>query len=124
MTLQRDTTVRPLVEIFPEYDSLGVRVGGLSPDGAAAEGGVRQGEYLLRAGPIALGSPENFDEFRTHFSNLPEGTVYEVVVRRGAEEIALEVELRLSKDVRYTLDEDPNASPKAVRIRESLLTGR
>ncbi len=123
LSLQQVTTVRPLVGIFAEYDSLGVRVAGLSPGGAAADGGIREGDYLLRAGPVELGTPQDFDEFRAHFSDIPEGTAYEVVVRRGEEEVALELDLRLSEDVQYTLDEDPNASPKAVRIRESLLTG-
>jgi predicted metalloprotease with PDZ domain len=123
LTLREETTVRPLVGIFAEYDSLGVRVGGLSPGGAAADAGVREGDYLLRAGPVELGTPENFNEFRAHFSSLPEGTAYEVVVRRGAEEVTLELDLRLSEDTQYTLAEDPNASPRAVRIRESLLTG-
>lgn len=123
LTLQAETTVRPLVGIFAEYDSLGVRVAGLAPDGAAADAGVREGDYLLRAGPVELGTPQNFDEFRTHFSGQPEGTAYEVVVRRGAEEVTLELDLRLSEDTQYTLAEDPNASPRAVRIRESLLTG-
>jgi predicted metalloprotease with PDZ domain len=123
LTLHQETTVRPLVGIFPAYDSLGVRVDGLSSGGAAADGGVREGDYLLRAGPVELGEPEDFDEFRTHFSNLPEGTTYEVVVRRGAEELTLELDLRLSEDVQHTLVEDPDASPKAVRIRESILAG-
>jgi predicted metalloprotease with PDZ domain len=124
LTLHHETTVRPLVGIFPVYDSLGVRVNGLSPGGAAADGGVRESDYLLRAGPVELGEPENFDDFRAHFSKVPEGTTYEVVVRRGAEELTLELELRLSEDVQYTLVEDPDASPRAVRIRQSILEGR
>ena len=116
---KHETTVRPLVGIFPEYDSLGARVSGLSPGGAAADGGVREGDYLLRAGPVELGEPDDFNEFRAHFSNLPEGTTYEVVVRRGDEEVTLELELRLSEDSQYTLVEDPDASPEAVRIRDS-----
>lgn len=124
LTLEKVTSVRPLVGIFAQYDSLGVQVAGLTPGGAAADGGVREGDYLLRAGPVELGTPEDFDAFRAHFSSVPEGTTYEVVVRRGEEEITLDLDLRLSEDEQYTLKEDPNASAKAVRIRESLLSGR
>jgi len=123
LSLQQETTVRPLVGIFPAYDSLGARVDGLSPGGAAADGGVREGDYILRAGPVELGEPDDFNEFRDHFSTLAEGTTYEVVVRRGDEELTLELDLRLSEDSQYTLVEDPEASPRAVRIRESILSG-
>ena len=123
MRLGQQTTVRPLVGIFPAYDSLGARVTGLSPGGAAADGGVLEGDYLLRAGPVEISDAASFNHFRAYFANLPEGTKYDVVVRRGEEEITLELDLRLSEDSQYTLVEDPEASPRAVRIRESLLSG-
>ena len=37
--------------------------------------------------------------------------------------LTLELELRLSTDISRSLVEDPNASEKAIRIRESLLHG-
>jgi predicted metalloprotease with PDZ domain len=123
LSLQQETTVRPLVGIFPAYDSLGARITGLSPGGAAADGGVQEGDYILRAGPVEISDAASFNDFRAHFANLPEGTKYEVVVRRGEEEVTLELDLRLSEDSQFTLVEDPEASPRAVRIRESLLSG-
>jgi predicted metalloprotease with PDZ domain len=123
LRLQQQATVRPLVGIFPAYDSLGARITGLSPGGAAADGGVQEGDYLLRAGPVEIRDAASFNHFRAYFANQPEGTTYEVVVRRGEEEITLELDLRLSEDSQFTLGEDPDASPRAVRIRESLLSG-
>ncbi|NIR45556.1 MAG: hypothetical protein GWN99_14160 [Gemmatimonadetes bacterium] len=118
-----DTTRRPLVGIFTGQDSLGIRVAGLAQDGAAAEAGVREGDYLLRAGPVAIEDFDSFDAFRAHFSELPEGTPYELVVRRGDEELTLQTELRIQEDVSRSLSIDPNASEKAVRIREGILGG-
>jgi len=123
LVLEVDTTVRPLVGIYPLEDSLGVRIDGLTQDGAAAVGGVREGDYILSAGPVQIRDSDSFDEFRAHFADLPEGTPYEVVVRRGAETVRLELTLRLSEDISYSLVEDPNASEKAIRIREGILGG-
>ncbi len=124
LRLVEDTTWRPLVGIFPAVDSLGVRITALSSGGAAADGGVLEGDYLLKAGPVDIVNQDSFDDFRAHFSQLPVGTMYPVVVRRGEEELTLELELRLDEQVSRSIVEDPDASEKAVRIRESLLTGR
>jgi predicted metalloprotease with PDZ domain len=123
LMIETDTTVRPLVGIYPEVDSTGVRVTGLTDDGAAAEAGMLEGDYLLSAGPVQIVNNDSFDEFRAHFAEVPEGTMYDVVVRRGGEEVTLQVELRLSTDISRSLVEHPTPSEKAVRIRESLLQG-
>ncbi len=123
LVLTEDTTRRPLIGIFPAPDSTGVRIAGLTEDGAAAVGGVREGDYMLRAGPVEISDNDSFDAFREHFSQLPVGTMYDVVVRRGDETLTLQVELRLAEEVERGISEDPNAGSKAVRIRESLLTG-
>lgn len=122
LALERDTTQRPLVGIFTSVEENGVRVAGLVPDGAAAAGGVETGDYIVRAGPVEIEDSDSFDAFRARFSGQPEGTPYEVVVRRGDETVTLALELRLSEDVAYSIVEDPAASARAVRIRESLLT--
>ena len=123
LTVRQDTTVRPLVGILAGQDSTGVLVTALSPDGAALAGGVREGDYLLSAGPVELTGTESFEQFRAHFAELLEGTRYDVVVRRGGETLTLELELRLSEQIQTTLIEDPDAPEKAIRIRESLVLG-
>ena len=123
LKLVRDTTYRPLVGIYVEYDDGGARVDGLVPGGAAAAAGVRAGDYLVRAGPVELEDEASFEEFRAYFAGKPEGTPYDVVVRRGGEEVALELELRISEQVETSLIEDPDAPERAVRLREALLRG-
>ncbi len=123
LKLVTDTTYQPLVGIYPAYDKRGVRVNGLVPDGAAAAAGVQAGDYLVRAGPVEIDDQASFDEFRAHFAEKPEGTPYEVVVRRGDAEVTLELELRISEQIERSLIEDPDASERAIRIRESLLSG-
>ena len=123
LMLQEDTVVRPLIGVSATVDSLGVRVARLVADGAAAAGGVQEGDYLVRAGPVEVRERDDLDEFRAYFAEVPEGTPYQVVVRRGEELVTLELELRLARDVNRSLVEDPNASDRAVRIRESILRG-
>jgi predicted metalloprotease with PDZ domain len=123
LQLVQDTTYRPLVGIFVAYDDDGARIDGLVPDGAAAAGGVRAGDRLLRAGPVAIESPQSFEEFRAHFAEKPSGTPFQVVVQRDGKELTLELELRISEEIQRRLTEDSNASQKAVRIREGLLSG-
>ena len=95
----------------------------LVPDGAAAAAGVQVGDYLVRAGPIEIDDEASFDEFRAHFAEKPEGTPYAVVVQRGDAEVTLELELRISEQIERSLIEDPDASDRAIQIRESLLHG-
>ena len=123
LTVEVDTTMRPLVGIFTNVDSTGISVAGLTPGGAALAGGVQEGDYILSAGPVQIENADSFEAFRAHFSQLPEGTPYELVVRRGGEILTLELELRLDETIERTLIEDPSASNKAVRIRESILSG-
>jgi predicted metalloprotease with PDZ domain len=123
LKLVTDTTYRPLVGIYPEYDDRGARVSDLVPDGAAATAGVQAGDYLVRAGPVEIDDESSFDEFRAHFAEKPEGTPYDVVVGRGDEEVTLELELRISEQIERSLIEDPDASHRAIQIRESLLHG-
>ncbi len=123
LQLVTDTTYQPLVGIYPEYDDQGARVSDLVPDGAAAAGGVQAGDYLVRAGPVEIDDETSFDEFRAHFAEKPAGTPYDVVVQRGDAEVTLELELRISEQIERSLIEDPDASDRAIRIRESLLSG-
>jgi len=123
LKLVTDTTYQPLVGIYPEYDERGARVSDLVPDGAAAAAGVQVGDYLVRAGPVEIDDAASFDEFRAHFAEKPEGTPYAVVVQRGDAEVTLELELRISEQIERSLIEDPDASDRAIRIRESLLSG-
>ena len=123
LKLVTDTTYQPLVGIYPEYDDRGAQVSDLVPDGAAAAAGVQVGDYLVRAGPIEIDDEASFDEFRAHFAEKPEGTPYAVVVQRGDAEVTLELELRISEQIERSLIEDPDASDRAIQIRESLLHG-
>ncbi len=123
LKLVTDTTYQPLVGIYPEYDDQGARVSDLVPDGAAAAAGIQVGDYLVRAGPVEIDDETSFDEFRDHFAERPEGMPYDVVVQRGDAEVTLELELRISEQIERSLIEDPDASDRAIGIRESLLHG-
>ena len=76
----------------------------------AAPGGLA--EVLARFGPA----------YRARFKDA-EGQDFPIKVRRGADTLTLTGKVRLLEQVNAHVELDPNPSPKAVRIRQGILTG-
>jgi len=117
------TTIRePRLGIGTAGDSAGARVTAVAPDGAGAEAGVQTGDLLLRIGDIALDTETAFERFRGRYARR-EGEVVPLMIRRGEQELTLQLRIRLvgREESRVTLD--PAPSPKAARIRDGLLRG-
>jgi predicted metalloprotease with PDZ domain len=125
LELSVDTVPRPLIGVFTGQDSAGIFVQGLSEGGAAEAAGVRAGDYLLHVGEVDVAASDDFGaEFRARYRGEPVGTQYQITVRRGSETVTIDSELRFVEDVNYVIGEDPNATPRAVSLREGILTGR
>jgi predicted metalloprotease with PDZ domain len=118
-----DSVFAPRIGVSLTQDSGGTRVTQVTPGSAAAAAGVAPDDYLLRVGEVDVDNPDWADAFRAHYAQAREGTPYEIVVRRGAEMLTLQTHMRFAPRVSRELREDSNASPKAVRIRQGLLTG-
>jgi signal peptidase I len=84
--------------------------------------GVRPGDYLVRVGEIAVGTP--ISRFRERYGPEPEGTPIDIVVRRDGQEITLRGGLQFRTAASYAIREDPAAPLKATRIRDGILQGR
>jgi predicted metalloprotease with PDZ domain len=114
---------QPRLGIFTAPDSAGIRITQLEPGGAAAEAGVREGDYLLAVGDVLVTDPEFGARFRERFARASEGSPITLRVRRVAQTLTLGARLRFSPGA-YRIVPDENASPKARRIRDGILHGR
>ncbi|MDQ3950391.1 MAG: PDZ domain-containing protein, partial [Gemmatimonadota bacterium] len=114
---------QPRLGIFTTADSAGIRITQLEPGGAAAEAGVREGDYLLAVGDVLVTDPEFGARFRERFARAREGSPITLRVRRVAQTLNLSARLRFSPGA-YRIVPDNNASEKARRIRDGILQGR
>jgi predicted metalloprotease with PDZ domain len=113
---------QPRLGIFTAPDSAGIRVTQLEPAGTASEAGVREGDYLLAVGDILVTDPEFGARFRERFARASEGSPIALRVRRLGQTLTLNARLRFSPGA-TRIEPDPNASAKALRIREGILHG-
>jgi predicted metalloprotease with PDZ domain len=113
----------PRLGILSAPDANGVRVTQVEVEGAAAEAGVREGDYILAVGDVIVGDVTFGDQFRQRYGSATDGTPITIRVRRGSQTLTLNGRLRYAV-IGMTIEEDANAPAKARRIREGILTGR
>jgi predicted metalloprotease with PDZ domain len=118
-----DTIREPRLGLGAARDSAGgVLVSQVLPGGAAQEAGVRAGDVLLALGDIPITDPDFGPKFRERFSKN-EGQALPIQVRRDGQTLTLNATVRLVPRVESRLELDPNASPKAVRVRDGIFKG-
>jgi predicted metalloprotease with PDZ domain len=122
LRLQVDTIREPLLGVASAPDSNGVRVADVQPGSAADSAGIEPGDYLIRVGEIAVRDQTFGEQFRTRYARA-EGQTLPVQVRRGDRTVDLRVTVRLGARPEQRLMLDPNASAKAMRIRNAILKG-
>ena len=103
-------------------DSAGVRITAVQPGSAAEAAGVRVGDVLLALGDVAISDPNFGPAYRARFRDA-EGQDLPIKVRRGADTLTLVGKVRLIEQVNAHVEPDPNATPKAIRVRDGVLTG-
>lgn len=122
LRLRVDSIREPRLGVYTTFDSTGVRVTGLEPDGAAAAAGVRVGDSLLQVGEVPV-SDVNFGvRFRSLYSQR-EGDTIQLVIRRGSQTLRLPMAVRVVVRTQESVQFDRSAAPKALRIRRGLLSG-
>jgi len=84
---------------------------------------VQVGDYLVSVGGIAVHDANWITPFRNEFNGRT-GTPIEIVVRRGGQNTTLSGTLNTVDVVERSVELDPQAPAKAVRIRHSLFTGK
>jgi predicted metalloprotease with PDZ domain len=121
-----DTIREPRLGVAGGLDSAGnVRIARVEPGSAAADGGMLAGDILVSIADISVTSLDFGIQFRARYAK-PSGaepSTVSAVVRRGGRALTLRVPLRLTARAVRRIGADPQASPKAVRIRNGILHG-
>ena len=121
LRIQRDSAPRIGVSTAPDAEGA-IRVMEVSPGSAAAAAGVRTGDVMVRVGDVAVDDPNFGVKFRSEYFGKPTGTPLPLTVKRGTETITLRSTLSYGPTA-PRISEDPNASPRAVRLRNGILRG-
>ena len=108
----------------------GVRVMYVAPHSAADTAGIKTGDRMTQLGDVAIQDPSSFEAFRRRYANASGTTISASVVAgpvhtgAGATPNAdVHVPIRTSLETTTRIEADPNASPKAARVRHGILTG-
>jgi predicted metalloprotease with PDZ domain len=120
--LRTRTAMVPRLGVMTQLDSNGVVVAQVQEGSAASAAGVRPGDYLLTVGDVAVQDAQFGARLRAKFGASVEGSPLPIKVRRGSETLTLPGKLRFGPGDPM-VEPDPNASAKAVRIRNGILKG-
>ena len=123
LELVADTTSAPRIGVLVSEDSAGVRVDDVVPGSAAADAGMRAGDYLRQLGDVTVENIQFGASYRGRYGEDPDGTPVHVVVVRDDAEVELDMELRFAENITRSVREDPDASDRATRIRTGILEG-
>jgi predicted metalloprotease with PDZ domain len=91
------------------------------PSGAAAAAGIQAGDRLVRLGEVEAHGDSSLASFRRRYASAS-GSV-PVVISRGGQEMTVQVAIQSRTDILVHLSVDPDAPPKAARVRHGLFTG-
>jgi predicted metalloprotease with PDZ domain len=120
--LKVDTIREPRLGVSSAPDSTGVRVASVQPGSAAEAAGVKEGDYLVQVGEIAVRDPSFGEQFRTRYARA-EGTKVPMKIRRDGQTLDLQLTVKLVQRMEQRFLLDPSASAKALRIRNGILRG-
>jgi predicted metalloprotease with PDZ domain len=120
-----DTLREPRLGISTKTDSTGEVVMQVAPGSAAEAAGVQPGDVLVSVGdiPTAGTNPADWGQrFRAAYASR-NGQDLPIVVKRNGQTTTLTGKVVLVPREQASIKEDPNASPKAARIRNGILKG-
>jgi len=123
LRLQTDTANVPRLGVNTQGDSTGVRVMGVVPGGVAERAGIRVGDQIVRLGEVTVNDADFGPAYRARYGTAAEGTPLPVVVRRDGREVTLNGTVHFVPVITTRIAPDPNASPKALRIRNGIARG-
>ena len=118
-----DRTVQPSLGVSASPDEEGLRVMQIVISGPGATAGVQLGDYLLTVGGLDVNDALFQEKFNEKFAAMPPGGTIPIEIRRGTQRLTLNAPVRFNTIETRRIIEMANASPKAVRIREGLLSG-
>jgi predicted metalloprotease with PDZ domain len=121
----KDTTIREArIGVQTEQQENNVRVTAIVPGSMAASAGIQAGDILLSVGDVKVADATAFGiEYREKYGRSPDGTPLDIIVKRGEQTVTLKGSVTFASRNEVSLEMDPAASPKAVRIRNGMLAG-
>ena len=119
--IRADSTREARFGVSLSTDSLGVRVGMVDPNGAAAVGGVKANDLITAVDGISTGDP-TWQRWRQKYS-AREGAKVSVELLRDGKRLVAQVPVRISVLIERRIEPDPKASAKAQRVRQGILRG-
>jgi predicted metalloprotease with PDZ domain len=121
-----DSVREPRLGIASTMDSAGnVKIMQVEPGSAAAAADLQPGDVLVSLAGIPVTADDFGAQFRARYAS-PRGSAdstVAVVVRRGGRSITARAPLQFRTRVVHRLASDPQATPKAARIRNGILHG-
>lgn len=123
LTMETDTVRAPRIGIGTSQDSIGVQITGVAPGSMAASAGIEAGDYLLRIGDVEVTGQAFGAQYRERYADEPAGQMLDIIVLRDGAELELSGPLGFADNINSSLETDSEATAKAVRIREGILTG-
>ncbi len=93
----------------------------VAPSGAAAAAGIQAGDRLVRLGDVEAHGDSSLASFRRRYASAS-GSV-PVVISRGGQEMTVQVAIQSRTDILAHISVDPDAPPKAARVRHGLFSG-
>lgn len=123
LRLMIERTVTPSLGVSVSGDDQGLRVVQVVVSGPGATAGVQLGDYLLTVGGLDAADPAFSQKFNEKFGSTPPGTTIPIEVRRGTQRFSLNAPVRFNTTEARRLVEMTDAGPKAIRVRDGLLTG-
>jgi predicted metalloprotease with PDZ domain len=123
LRLMVERTVLPNLGISSSTDEQGRRVVALDPLGTGAAAGVRVGDYLLSIGGLNANDPGFGTKFSLKYAGLPPSGSIELVVVRAGQQLTLTAAAKFRTSEQRRIVAATDAPPKALRVREGLLTG-
>jgi predicted metalloprotease with PDZ domain len=119
--MREDTTREARLGVGFIPDSGGLKVSALDPSGTAAAAGVHVGDVVTMIGSLSTHDP-NWQSWHQQYGNK-EGAPLSITVLRQGRPLTIAAKVKLSTLIDKRLENDPKASDKAKRIRQSILTG-
>jgi predicted metalloprotease with PDZ domain len=114
---------RPALGISTSEDEEGQRVMQVVVAGPGAVAGVKLGDYLLTVGGLDVSSPGFLEQFNKKFGSMAPGSTIPIEIKRDTQRLTLNAPVRFSTTETRRLIELTTASPKAIRVRDGLLSG-
>ncbi len=120
--LVSDTIAQARLGVVLAPDSTGLMVASVDPASVADAAGVRVGDFLEKVAGVSANDPAFFQKWSAQAGVQP-GAPLDIEVRRGGRRLTLHGQMRFATLINARLEDDPSASPKALRIRNGILSG-